>query len=447
MLHGIICININTSSIKVGIKRITTITMNKIIIIIFNILLLFLRTTLTNAINNNATLTLTSNNPISKCLDGTPHGFYHRPATSKNATDKWIFMLEGGGLCSHEEDCVERSKTSLGSSNYFPKQFDYDSIGSIFTNDPSNPFFQWNYVYLPYCDGGMWSGTRTTKSNETFGLYFSGHNNIEATVDYLSVHAGLNVSNNFVIFSGGSAGGVGAFLNYEYVQERLPSVKLVGAPVGGFPPALNWYTGKNSNVPEEDVRDSNFPYLTKLFDAYLPTNCRENIKGGEQNNWKCFVPRLAYPYYELPLFIMEAITDVVIMGGFEGMDHKIPRAFLNPDVWKWIKEYGVNATNNFKEINTKRDGLFAPSCLIHCQFGLDKPIINGINVATAMYNWVIQYMPSKSSGSSSITSLSRLNDKDLFVDDMKGDTDGDHVYMDKCKSGSYYPPCGICPKL
>ena len=57
------------------------------------------------AAGNTATLTLTSSNPISKCLDGTPHGFYHRPATSDSASTKWIFMLEGGGLCSHEKDC------------------------------------------------------------------------------------------------------------------------------------------------------------------------------------------------------------------------------------------------------------------------------------------------------------------------------------------------------
>ena len=108
------------------------------------------------------------------------------------------------------------------------------------------------------------------------------------------------------------------------------------------------------------------------------------------------------------------------------MDHKIPEAFLNPDVWKWIKAYGVNATKNFQEINSTRDGLFAPSCLIHCEFELDKPIIDGINVATALFNWAKQYMPSNE--------LHAMN--------------GSHIHMDTCKSGVYYPPCNpTCPKL
>ena len=65
----------------------------------------------------------------------------------------------------------------------------------------------------------------------------------QATIDYLSVNAGLNTSNNFVIFSGGSAGGVGA-LQLRIRGESVTVVTVVGAPVGGFPPALSWYTGK-----------------------------------------------------------------------------------------------------------------------------------------------------------------------------------------------------------
>ena len=378
------------------------------------------------AANNNATLTLLSGIPTSKCLDGSSSGFYYKPATRSGGKTKWIFMLEGGGLCSHQQDCQGRAKTDLGSSNAWAQTFDFDTI-SITSSDPSNPFAGWNYVYMPYCDGGMWSGQRTSASNETFGLYFSGHNNVAATIGHLSEKNGLNTTGNFVIFSGGSAGGVGVFANYEYVAEQLSTggVTVVGAPVGGFPPALQWYTGKNSDIPEEDVRNSNFPYLYHLFDAYTSENCRKAYTS-KADYYKCFIPYMAYSHFKTPVFIIEAITDVVIMGGFEGMAHT-EKALFNPDVWKWIKEYGVNATENFKQINATRDGLFAPSCLLHTQFYLDKPIIDNTNVATALYGWAEQYMPSSRAVQAKA---------------------GKHMYMDVCKSGTYYPPCNKkCPKI
>ena len=35
--------------------------------------------------------------------------------------------------------------------------------------------------------------------------------------------------------------------------------------------------------------------------------------------YTCGVPHLAYPYLQTPAFIMESITDVVVLCGFEGM--------------------------------------------------------------------------------------------------------------------------------
>ena len=57
------------------------------------------------AANNNATLTLLSGIPTSKCLDGSSSGFYYKPATSSGGKTKWIFMLEGGG-------CARTSRTA-----------------------------------------------------------------------------------------------------------------------------------------------------------------------------------------------------------------------------------------------------------------------------------------------------------------------------------------------
>eukprot|EP00039_Didymoeca_costata_P014968 m.247611 g.247611 ORF g.247611 m.247611 type:complete len:388 (-) comp16128_c0_seq10:43-1206(-) len=373
-----------------------------------------------NKVNNSiAPLVLFTDN-IGRCLDGSHSGMYFRSATSSNATEKWMFVLEGGGLCTGKDDCTSRSHTHLGSSKYFDSEFNLDSV-SLTCTDPRNPFHDWNMVYVPYCDGSMWSGARTTASNDTYGLYFSGHNTIESMLVYLSANHNLNASGNFIVFSGGSAGGIGVFNNYEYVAERLQGT-VVGAPVGGFPPAVEWYTGKNSSVPEEDAHDSAFQAHYNLYGAHVNQACfRALIPSNEE--YKCLVPHLAYHYMTTPMFILEAITDAVVMCGFEGLACDEHNLLTNKQVWNFINDYADNATQNFLQVNATRDGLYAPSCLMHTGFELDKPLINGVGAVDALYKWATPYMHGETPTTKSI-------------------------YVDSCKIGKYFPPCnGHCPPL
>ena len=54
--------------------------------------------------------------PLARCLDGSRARYYLRPASSKVSSSKWYVHQEGGGFCTSLEDCVARSKTSLGST-------------------------------------------------------------------------------------------------------------------------------------------------------------------------------------------------------------------------------------------------------------------------------------------------------------------------------------------
>jgi hypothetical protein len=178
--------------------------------------------------------------PYARCLDGSRAGYYVRTATSAATADSWLFLLNGGGFCATREDCTARSTTDLGSSASWPLAFALNST-DLTTPDPRNPFASWNVVYLQYCDGSMHSGARTAPGAETFGLWFSGHHIIAAALDHLSQNAGLNATGSTatasrkvqVVFSGGSAGGVGVFSNVEYVAQSLPHAIVLGAPVGG----------------------------------------------------------------------------------------------------------------------------------------------------------------------------------------------------------------------
>jgi hypothetical protein len=178
--------------------------------------------------------------PYARCLDGSSSGYYIRKATSAASADSWLFLLDGGGICTTKEDCTQRATTDLGSSKNWPQEWALNTT-DLTTSEPENPFSNWNMVYLQYCDGSMHSGARTSATAETFGLWFSGHHTIAATLNHLSVHSSLNATASAmaaghkvqVVFSGGSAGGVGVFSNYEFVAESLPSANVLGAPVGG----------------------------------------------------------------------------------------------------------------------------------------------------------------------------------------------------------------------
>ena len=120
----------------------------------------------------------------------------------------------------------------------------------------------------------------------------------------------------------------------------------------------------------------------------------------------------------VPLFIAEAITDVVVMGGFEG----VPDKLLNPAVGRFIEAYGRNATAMFKQVNRTRDALFAPSCLLHTNFEVQRPLIRGVGLPAALMQWTAARREPGATGG------------------------GDFIWQDEC-DGRFWPPCnGHCPQ-
>ena len=77
--------------------------------------------------------------PLAKCLDGTPSGYYFTKATNESLSNRFMIILEGGGMCTHFEGCTQRSKTDLGSSRNWKKTFTWNKW-SLTTNDTANPF-------------------------------------------------------------------------------------------------------------------------------------------------------------------------------------------------------------------------------------------------------------------------------------------------------------------
>jgi len=371
--------------------------------------------------------------PLARCLDGSPSGYYLQKARNASVANSWLIVLNGGGACTHEADCTARAATDLGSSKGWAPAIEMNKIDYT-TNDTRNPFADWNLVFAEYCDGSEHTGTRTEATNETFGLFFSGHHSIDALVTHLDSEHGLGADGNRVLFGGGSAGGVGTFANYEYVTAKLPKAQVLGAPIGGFPPPLIWYSSHHAGGadPVADLRDSAFrDHNNGLYQAYLPAPCA--AAKAPEDAWQCAVPHFLYPHLTVPVFITEALSDVTVMCGFEGMPcNNIAKALLNKNVTSYIAEYAQNASDNFQQVlGSTRDGVYAASCLLHCGFLLDQPLIDGVGAIDALFLWGMSYFEPASS----------LR------------TGADHKYIDSpCTSithltkKTFYPPCGkSCP--
>ena len=91
------------------------------------------------------------------CLDGSAPGYYIGRGSGSGA-DKWILHQGGGGWCDTAADCLERSRGVFGSSSYWNSSVDI--VGGIFSDDEAvnGEFYNWNVVYLGYCDGGSFAG-------------------------------------------------------------------------------------------------------------------------------------------------------------------------------------------------------------------------------------------------------------------------------------------------
>jgi len=82
-------------------------------------------------------------------------GVPHEPRLGEGAS-KWLVFLEGHGA-TMKRSCQERARTPLGSSNRMSHNFRFDGILS--NSSLLNPFFyNWNAVYVRYCDGASFSG-------------------------------------------------------------------------------------------------------------------------------------------------------------------------------------------------------------------------------------------------------------------------------------------------
>ncbi len=161
------------------------------------------------------------------CLDGSvPHLWYEPPAATTPAglaNRSWHVFLDGGAWCYDESSCESRSRGYKGTSKGAPLR-NWPYSGPLDRRPSVNPTFSgFHRLNLAYCDGGSYLGDRAAPLRTASGatLYFRGRRVLQAQID-LALELGMRDADE-VLFSGGSAGGIGALAAADWVRRRLPS--------------------------------------------------------------------------------------------------------------------------------------------------------------------------------------------------------------------------------
>jgi hypothetical protein len=167
--------------------------------------------------------------PESTCGNGEPTGMGVNIGTG---TDLVIF-LQGGGGCWDEITCAGIGTASNIKDGYKKENFEDEVKGSLNPSMhggmfdralSSNPFKDSSYIFIPYCTGDVHVGDATAQFLfPPRKMHFAGRRNIQAFLEKI-VPAFQNASR--VTFSGSSAGGFGAALNFWRVKDAFGTVRV-----------------------------------------------------------------------------------------------------------------------------------------------------------------------------------------------------------------------------
>jgi hypothetical protein len=208
--------------------------------------------------------------PDSSCGDGTATGIGINPGDSPNV----LVFLEGGGACSSFGTCRAGflGATILTDGPFGALEFGILSTttasGATFQRsvldrtETANPFRDWSLVYVPYCTGDVHGGDNVASYPDPEGgsraFHHVGHKNVQAFLRRLT--ATFPDAPKLAVV-GTSAGGFGAFVNYETFRTSWPAAQVYliddsGPPLQGSEARaqvdqfdLSWNINQTLDVP------------------------------------------------------------------------------------------------------------------------------------------------------------------------------------------------------
>ena len=168
----------------------------------------------------------------------------------ETASDNLMIYLQGGGACWR--DLCQANMMAV------------EAVGKsgICDQDPSkNVVGDWDILFVPYCDGSVFSGDNDTTGPMGESWKFRGLRNLSAAVDIGKKHF---PSPKRILLAGSSAGGYGTIVGTAVVRLQYPDTELMVFNDAGL--GLN-----NPDNPSmiEHIRED------WQFDKFTPDSCTE----------------------------------------------------------------------------------------------------------------------------------------------------------------------------
>jgi O-palmitoleoyl-L-serine hydrolase len=310
------------------------------------------------------------------CLDGSPFSYYFRPASSDASSNKWVIYLEGGGLCIERVDCEQRVNQTDGSSKDWEPYL--TKSDNVLSSSSLNPFYDWNHIYMRYCSGDTWTGTNIDAPGR-YGLYFSGHNVIEATIYHLNVTKGLfaDSENNKtleILHAGASAGGIGTNNNCDYVadiaassvSETAPKPIVRCSPQSGmfFPPDVTTEYEVRLGI-SASVNKIAALYLAEMYSSFLDESCVAYAKSVGDPIKYCWEASYLTPHISTKMLIAQNFWDscqldtiLCYQDDLNGCPDDYMAMFRNHTITQLV-------ALSSNQLSTTKIGVWSPSCLAH----------------------------------------------------------------------------------
>jgi hypothetical protein len=309
------------------------------------------------------------------CLDGSPPLYYVSPGFGDGAA-KWQLHHEGGAWCGDAESCS--TWWGYRSTLVDPDSMPFDAMantGYFNRTSSTNSMWDWNFVFIRYCDGWSFASDRsepsffTNASGANITIHFRGMAVLEAVRGDLLVQRGMAAATDLVV-GGCSAGGLAVYLHCDEWQRAMAAANAATrtvcladsgwfpiVPAAGFP--STWFNGVwlqgfiNLNISRALSAD--------CLVAHAVTN----------DQWKCGMAEVAALYIKTPLFAFQSAYDSFQIFNMERCipmppDPTSPCSSLDVTLW------GGNLTQNMRawlgapNAVAAGSAAFVDSCYHHC---------------------------------------------------------------------------------
>ncbi|KAL7122502.1 hypothetical protein ACP275_01G049300 [Erythranthe tilingii] len=227
------------------------------------------------------------------CLDGSPPAYAFDKGFGDGANN-WVVFLEGGGWCNSKSDCLDRAQGYFGNSISRPFNRTFFS-GILDQTQIFNPdFYNWNKVFVLYCDGASFMADVERVDPKT-NLTYRGARIFDAVMDEMLAKGMKNAEN--AILTGTSAGGLATMLHCDKFRGLIPNAGRVKCI------SDSGFFIHGTNLPGAEYRLRRFAKVVKTHKLakLLPTSCTSKMDEG-----LCFFPENFVRDIQTPLFILES---------------------------------------------------------------------------------------------------------------------------------------------